>query len=132
MTGDLQLTCNDCGREFTFSSEDQAFFRERGYSTPKRCKVCRQAKKNEQGGGAVYHRSESQGATGVGSRLQSRLSRGVTVPYIARTATGPRRKQAAVGELVNEVSNRPGQITASRAVRFRKRCARETRLAAIL
>jgi len=62
MTGDLQLTCNDCGQEFTFSTEDQAFFRERGYSAPKRCKACRQVKKNEQGGG-VYHRNESQGAT---------------------------------------------------------------------
>ena len=39
MTEDLQLTCSDCGREFTFSSEDQAFFQERGYSTPKRCKA---------------------------------------------------------------------------------------------
>ncbi|HEX3662742.1 MAG TPA: CxxC-x17-CxxC domain-containing protein [Acidobacteriaceae bacterium] len=51
MAGDLQLTCSDCGREFTFTSEDQAFFQERGYSAPKRCKNCRQARKNEQGGG---------------------------------------------------------------------------------
>ena len=63
MTTDLQLTCSDCGQEFTFSSEDQAFFQERGYSAPKRCKTCRQAKKNEQGGGGGYYRSESQGTT---------------------------------------------------------------------
>jgi len=63
MTADLQLTCSDCGQEFTFSSEDQAFFQERGYSEPKRCKTCRQAKKNEQGGGGGYYRSESQGTT---------------------------------------------------------------------
>jgi CxxC-x17-CxxC domain-containing protein len=63
MTEDLQLTCSDCGQEFTFSSEDQAFFQERGYSAPKRCKSCRQAKKNEQGGGGGYYRSESQGTT---------------------------------------------------------------------
>lgn len=64
MTKDLQLTCSDCGQEFTFSSEDQAFFQERGYSAPKRCKTCRQAKKNEQaGGGGSYRRSESQGTT---------------------------------------------------------------------
>jgi CxxC-x17-CxxC domain-containing protein len=63
MTADLQLTCSDCGQEFTFSSEDQAFFQERGYSAPKRCKTCRQAKKNEQGGGGGYYRSESQGTT---------------------------------------------------------------------
>ena len=62
MAEDLQLTCSDCGQEFSFSSEDQAFFRERGYSTPKRCKACRQAKKDQQSGGGGYHRrSESQG-----------------------------------------------------------------------
>ena len=65
MTEDLLLTCSDCGQEFTFSSDDQAFFRDRGYSTPKRCKACRQAKKNEQtgGGGGGYYRRESQGTT---------------------------------------------------------------------
>jgi len=66
MMQDLQLTCSDCGQEFTFSGEDQAFFQERGYSTPKRCKACRAAKKNEQGGaggGGGYRRSESQGST---------------------------------------------------------------------
>ena len=64
MTGDMQLTCSDCGQEFTFSSDDQAFFQERGYSTPKRCKSCRQAKKNDQGGGGgAYRRSEPQSTT---------------------------------------------------------------------
>ena len=65
MPVDQQLTCSDCGQEFTFSSEDQAFFQERGYSAPKRCKACRQAKKNEQagGGGGGYSRNESQGTT---------------------------------------------------------------------
>lgn len=51
MSGNIQLTCSDCGQEFTFTSADQAFFQERGYSTPKRCKSCRQAKKNDQGQG---------------------------------------------------------------------------------
>jgi CxxC-x17-CxxC domain-containing protein len=51
MTGDLQLTCSDCGQDFVFTADDQAFFRERGYSAPKRCRNCRQAKKAQQGGG---------------------------------------------------------------------------------
>lgn len=63
MTEELRLTCSDCGQEFTFSSEDQAFFQERGYSAPKRCKACRQAKKNEQAGGGAYYRSGSKGTT---------------------------------------------------------------------
>ena len=60
---DQELMCSDCGQSFTFTAEDQAFFQERGYSTPKRCKSCRQAKKQEQagGGGGGYQRSESRG-----------------------------------------------------------------------
>jgi CxxC-x17-CxxC domain-containing protein len=62
MAGDQQLMCSDCGQSFTFTGEDQEFFRERGYSAPKRCKSCRQAKKSEQpGGGGGYQRGASQG-----------------------------------------------------------------------
>ena len=60
MAGDMQLTCSDCGQEFTFSAADQQFFQERGYSTPKRCKACRMAKKNDQGG-SVRRSAPSQG-----------------------------------------------------------------------
>jgi DNA replicative helicase MCM subunit Mcm2 (Cdc46/Mcm family) len=45
-----RLTCADCGREFTFTADEQAFFREKGFSPPKRCKECRQAKKEQRGG----------------------------------------------------------------------------------
>ena len=62
MTGDMQLTCSDCGQEFTFTAADQAFFSERGYSAPKRCKNCRQARKNDQmGGGGGYRAHAAQG-----------------------------------------------------------------------
>ena len=44
-----RLTCADCGREFTFSAEEQTFFRERGYDPPKRCRECREAKKAQRG-----------------------------------------------------------------------------------
>ena len=40
-----RLTCADCGREFSFTAEEQRFFREKGYDPPKRCRECRQAKK---------------------------------------------------------------------------------------
>ena len=84
MGGDLQLTCSDCGQNFTFSSEDQAFFRERGYSTPKRCKPCRQAKKNEQGGGGGggggYRSAPAQGT----SVICSGCGQQTTVPFEPR------------------------------------------------
>ena len=43
--GDRELHCADCGADFTWSAEEQAFFKEKGYEPPKRCKPCRQAKK---------------------------------------------------------------------------------------
>ena len=38
---DQQLQCADCTQSFTFTSEDQEFYAQKGYSTPKRCSVCR-------------------------------------------------------------------------------------------
>ena len=52
MAGDIQLTCSDCGQDFTFTAADQAFFQERGYSTPKRCKPCRRQRKTTKVGEA--------------------------------------------------------------------------------
>jgi hypothetical protein len=43
------LTCADCGREFAFIAAEQSFFREKGFNPPKRCKECRQAKKEQRG-----------------------------------------------------------------------------------
>jgi CxxC-x17-CxxC domain-containing protein len=79
MAEDQQLICSDCGQSFTFSAEDQEFFRERGYSAPKRCKGCRQAKKNEQSGGG-YQRSASQGTTVICSGCGQQT----TVPFEPR------------------------------------------------
>ncbi len=42
---DQQLECADCGQVFTFSAEDQEFYAQKGYSTPKRCSGCRAARK---------------------------------------------------------------------------------------
>lgn len=83
MAGDQQLTCSDCGQEFTFTAEDQAFFRERGYSAPKRCKACRQARKNEQGGGGGgggYQRAQSSGTAVICSGCGQQT----TVPFEPR------------------------------------------------
>jgi len=42
---DTQLTCLDCGREFTFASGEQRYFWAKGLSEPKRCKQCRVLRK---------------------------------------------------------------------------------------
>ena len=51
---DLLLMCSDCGQEFVFTAGEQQFFQERGYSSPRRCKPCRQAKQASAGGGGAH------------------------------------------------------------------------------
>lgn len=46
-----ELQCVECGVTFEFSAEDQEFYAKKGYSTPKRCAVCRDARKARAGGG---------------------------------------------------------------------------------
>lgn len=49
---DRTLTCQDCGGDFIFSADDQAYHAEKGYTNePKRCPSCRAARKSERGGG---------------------------------------------------------------------------------
>lgn len=48
------LQCADCGVEFEFTAEEQDFYREKGFSQPKRCPSCRsknRARKNDRRGG---------------------------------------------------------------------------------
>lgn len=48
---DKSLTCSECGATFTFSAEDQEFFKSKGYTNePKRCPECREARKAERYG----------------------------------------------------------------------------------
>ncbi|MCD7796474.1 MAG: zinc-ribbon domain containing protein [Clostridiales bacterium] len=43
---DKTLVCKDCGKEFLFSAEEQAFYDEKGFlNEPLRCKECRDKKK---------------------------------------------------------------------------------------
>ncbi len=49
---DKTLTCQDCGQSFTFSADDQSYHATKGFTNePKRCDSCRQARRNERGGG---------------------------------------------------------------------------------
>jgi len=52
---DKSIQCSDCGTTFTFSAEDQEFFRSKGYTNePKRCPSCRQARKLNRQGSSSY------------------------------------------------------------------------------
>ncbi|MBI4303033.1 MAG: zinc-ribbon domain containing protein [Chloroflexi bacterium] len=52
---DKSLQCADCGATFTFSAEEQEFFKSKGYTNePKRCPSCRQARKSGRQGNGSY------------------------------------------------------------------------------
>lgn len=42
---DEDITCCDCTNIFTFTGEEQAFYKKKGFKLPKRCKECRAQKK---------------------------------------------------------------------------------------
>jgi len=43
---DREIAC-DCGDVFMFTARDQEFYAEKGFADPKRCKPCRQRKKEQ-------------------------------------------------------------------------------------
>ncbi len=49
---DKTIVCKDCGQEFIFTTNEQVFFEEKGFTNePQRCKSCRDARKNSGGRG---------------------------------------------------------------------------------
>jgi CxxC-x17-CxxC domain-containing protein len=44
---DKTLQCSDCGNPFIFSAEEQSFFENKGYQEPKRCRLCREARRSQ-------------------------------------------------------------------------------------
>src|SRR6478609_2714422 len=64
---DKVLTCADCGTQFVFSANEQAFYAERGFTNePKRCGPCRQNRKASRGGGSSYSSGGYGGSGGGG------------------------------------------------------------------
>lgn len=47
---DQEIKCKDCPVTFTFTAGEQAFFTERNFTTPVRCKPCRDKRKAEKEG----------------------------------------------------------------------------------
>lgn len=46
---DIQIECQDCRAPFVHTEGEQKFYAERNFTAPKRCKACRQARKDQQG-----------------------------------------------------------------------------------
>lgn len=65
---DKTLTCRDCGSEFVFTTGEQEFYAEKGFTNePRRCPACRRAAKAQRaGGGSSY-------GGGYGSRPERQM-----------------------------------------------------------
>jgi CxxC-x17-CxxC domain-containing protein len=69
VTGDMTLTCRDCGSEFTWTAGEQEFYQARGLTNqPGRCPTCRQARKasGSDTGSGYTSRGSSYGGSGGG------------------------------------------------------------------
>lgn len=42
---DKNIDCKDCGKQFIWTASGQEFFEQKGFTSPVRCKNCREKKK---------------------------------------------------------------------------------------
>lgn len=63
---ELKRTCADCGKPFVLSEGEIRFFNEKKLSLPKRCKGCREKRKN--GGSGEAQKPPSEPASAAGPR----------------------------------------------------------------
>jgi CxxC-x17-CxxC domain-containing protein len=66
MSSDKNLTCVECNTSFVYSADDQQFHASKGYTEPKRCPSCRNARRNS-GGGSYGGGSTSYSSGGYSS-----------------------------------------------------------------
>ncbi len=78
---DRTLTCNDCGRQFTFTASEQEFFAQKGFSDPTRCPDCRAARKAARNSGGSYG---SQGPRQMYPAVCAQCGKETEVPFQPR------------------------------------------------
>ena len=87
---DKSLNCADCGQEFIFSRNEQAFYAERGFTNePKRCTACRSKRKTTGGGGGGGGGGRMGGYGGGGGGGSRGGSREMHPATCAGTSPGP-------------------------------------------
>ena len=68
---DRTLTCRDCNQEFTFTTSEQEFFAQRGFTNdPSRCPECRATRKARIGESGRSGSGYSGGGYGGGQRRE--------------------------------------------------------------
>jgi CxxC-x17-CxxC domain-containing protein len=82
---DKQLTCIDCGAEFTFSSGEQEHYAKLGFTNePKRCGPCRTAKKASRGDEGGGRRRSSGGSREMFDAVCAQCGKQTQVPFQPR------------------------------------------------
>ena len=82
---DKQITCVDCGAEFTFSSGEQERFAQLGFTNePKRCGPCRAAKKAAGGDARRPSAPRSGGPREMFAAVCAECSKPTQVPFKPR------------------------------------------------
>lgn len=101
---DKTIMCRDCGQAFTFTSGEQSFYQERGYTEPQRCASCRAEKKAQRGESGGYS-SNSYSSGGYSSSRSS-----------DSYSSGPRTMHPAVCTACGKETEVPFQPTAGKPV----------------
>ena len=84
MYEDKTLKCKDCGADFVFTAGEQEFYAQNGFTNePKRCKACRDAKKN----GGAKRELFTAVCAGCAARLRFLSSPVTTDPFTAASAS---------------------------------------------
>ncbi|KPV50546.1 hypothetical protein SE17_26320, partial [Kouleothrix aurantiaca] len=66
---DKTITCRDCGMDFVFTSGEQEFYAQKGFTNePTRCPSCRQQRKASGGGRSGGYGSRDSYGGGYGDR----------------------------------------------------------------
>jgi DNA-directed RNA polymerase subunit RPC12/RpoP len=79
---DKSIKCSDCGSDFTFSTSEQQFFAEKGFTNdPNRCRPCR-ASRMVQGNGSSTYGSFGQPRRQMSPAVRAECGKGTDLPYL--------------------------------------------------
>ncbi|MGE5583780.1 MAG: zinc-ribbon domain containing protein [Bacillota bacterium] len=82
MPSDKTLVCKDCHQEFTFTTSEQEFYAEKGFTNePGRCPACRQARKSNDRGHGGQRNNSFRGERTMYNAVCSRCGAQTQVPF---------------------------------------------------
>lgn len=71
---DKTLKCAECGKDFTFTANEQQFYQEKGFTNePKRCPICRQARRGQRSGYGNEYGNRGGGNYGERERTRTEI-----------------------------------------------------------